>query len=307
MYGNLRCLLWNIYILCIVLATLLPVASAKTYYIINASDAGHTWINKDYAADIYISDIQQKDPNADIEVISSTEEFGNLITTLKDDPSSARESVIINANGEDIPFPKSYDDGDNAIEQDESLQLLSDIRAVMENGATWENPAGYPFYYTSNHDMTIANGSPEEDYKFNRHKVGSIGAKTVIGQNVDFWSDADADNWTNPTNSSDWFIGSYNRPLSLSELNSLNGTSLYGDGNESVSSDIPIGNGSLVSGGINGWDASQLDRISSRMGDYIIDKMGADNPTAPVRTPISAFAIIITVLLLPALLYRHYN
>ena len=264
-------------------------------------------IDQDYAVDNYISDIQQKDPYADIEVISSTEEFGNLITTLKDDPSSARESVIINANGEDIPFPKSYDDGDNMIETDESLQLLSDISAVMENGATWENPAGYPFYYTSNHDMTIANGSPEEDYKFNRHKVGSIGAKTVIGQNVDFWSDADADNWTNPTNSSDWFIGSYNRPLSLSELNSLNGTSLYGDGNESVSSDIPIGNGSLVSGGIYGRNTSQLDKIIPRMGDYIIDKMGADNPNAPVRTPIPAFAIILTVLLLPALLHKYYN
>ena len=289
---------------CIVLATLLPVASAKTYYILNASDANHAWIDQDYAADNYISDIQQKDPNADIEVISSTEEFGNLITTLKDDPSSAGESVIINTHGEVVPFPKSYDDGDNVIETDESMKLLRDIRAVIENGATWENPAGYPFYYTSNYNMTSEDGSTAGD---DRPRVGPNGAKTVIGQNVDFWSDADADNWTNPTNSSDWFIGSYNRPLSLSELNSLNGTSLYGDGNESVSSDIPIGNGSLVSGGINGWDASQLDRISSRMGDYIIDKMGADNPNAPVRTPIPAFAIILTVLLLPALLHKYYN
>ena len=291
-------------ILYMVLATLLPLVSAKTYYILNADNVTSNWINQKYAVNTYISDIQQKDPNANIVVVDSIDEFGNLITTLKDDPSSAGESVIINTHGEDIPFPKSYDDGDNMIETDESLQLLSDISAVMENGATWENPAGYPFYYTSNYDMTSEDGGTAGD---DRLWVGPTGAKTVIGQNVDFWSDADADNWTNPTNSSDWFIGSYNRPLSLSELNSLNGTSLYGDGNESVSSDIPIGNGSLVSGGINGWDASQLDRISSRMGDYIIDKMGADNPNAPVRTPIPAFAIILTVLLLPALLHKYYN
>ncbi|EHP87027.1 hypothetical protein [Methanotorris formicicus] len=33
-------------------------------------------------------DPQQKDPNANIKVISSTEEFGNLITTLKNDSSN---------------------------------------------------------------------------------------------------------------------------------------------------------------------------------------------------------------------------
>ena len=296
----------KLYILCIVLATLLPIVSAKTYYIINASDAESSWIEQDYAVDNYISDIQQKDPYADIEVISSTEEFGNLITTLKDDPSSAGESVIINTQGEDIPFPKSYDDGDNMIETDESLQLLSDISAVMENGATWENPAGYPFYYTSNYNMTSEDGGTAGD---DRLRVGSIGAKTVIGQNVDFWPDADADNWTNPTNSSDWFSPNdkYNRPLSLSEINMLNGTSLYNDSNEAISADIPIGNGSLVFGGIYGRNTSQLDKIIPRMGDYIIDKMGADNPNAPVRTPIPAFAIILTVLLLPALLHKYYN
>ena len=285
-----------------VLATLLPLVSAKTYYIINASDANHGWIDQDYAVDNYISDIQQKDPYADIEVISSTEEFGNLITTLKDDPSSAGESVIINTHGEDIPFPKSYDDGDNMIETDESLQLLSDIRAVMENGATWVNPAGYSFYYVSNHNLY------SDDDGDGAKWIGWEGANTVIGKDVSFQPDADANNWTNPSNSSDWFSpGGFNRPLSLSEINMLNGTSLYNDSNEAISADIPIGNGSLVFGGIYGMNTSQLDKIIPRMGNHIIDKMGADNPNAPVRTPIPAFAIILTVLLLPALLYRHYN
>ena len=154
--------------------------------------------------------------------------------------------------------------------------------------------------------MTSEDGGTAGD---DRLRVGPTGAKTVIGQNVDFWPDADADNWTNPTNSSDWFSPNdkYNRPLSLSEINMLNGTSLYNDSNEAISADIPIGNGSLVFGGIYGRNTSQLDKIIPRMGDYIIDKMGADNPNAPVRTPIPAFAIILTVLLLPALLHKYYN
>ena len=284
----------------------MPLVSAKTYYIINASDANHAWINQTLAVSTYISYIQQKDPNANIVVVSSTEEFGNLITTLKNDPNLAKESVIINTHGEDIPFPKSYDDGDNVIETDESIKLLNDIRAVIENGATWENPAGYPFYYTSNSNMTSADG---DTAGIDRLRVGSIGAKTVIGKNVDFWPENEnVNNWTNPLNSSDWFItGGFNRPLSLSEVNSLNGTILYKDNNEAIAADIPIGDGSLVFGGINGWDENQLDKIVPRMSDYIIDKMGADSPKAPMRTPIPAFATILTVLLLSVFLYRYYN
>jgi len=126
---------------------------------------------------------------------------------------------------------------------------------------------------------------------------------------VDFWPENEnVNNWTNPLNSSDWFItGGFNRPLSLSEVNSLNGTILYKDNNEAIAADIPIGDGSLVFGGINGWDENQLDKIVPRMSDYIIDKMGADSPKAPMRTPIPAFATILTVLLLSVFLYRYYN
>jgi hypothetical protein len=292
----------KLYILCIVLATLLPIVSAKTYYIINASNVTSNRINQDYAVNTYISDIQQKDSNADIVVVDSIDEFGNLITTLKNDPSSAKESVIINTYGETVPFPESYDiDNEGDIDRSESMMLFEDIREAVENGATWVNPAGYSFYYVSNHNLY------SDDDGDGAKWIGWEGANTVIGKDVSFQPDADANNWTNPSNSSDWFsTGKFNRPLNISEINSLNGTMLYNDSNEAISADIPIGNGSFVFGGIDGNNKSQLDKIISRMDNYIINKE-ADNPTAPVRTPIPVFAIILTVLLLPALLYRHYN
>ncbi|EHP89499.1 hypothetical protein [Methanotorris formicicus] len=63
----------------------------------------------------------------------------------------------------------------------------------------------------------------------------------------------------------------------------------------------------MVFSGIDGNNKSQLNKVISRMNDYIIDKIGADPPNTPVKTPIPVFAIILTILVLPILIMHKSN
>jgi hypothetical protein len=170
----------------------IPTTLAKTYYIINVSDVNEAWINKNYAAEKYIEEIRQKDPEATIKVINTFDEFENLINELKTNPNKAEKSVIINTHGENVPFPESYDkDNDDTIEYDEVVDLMKDIREVISNGATWVNPAGYPFYYVHNPNLKDANestnfncpyGGPDDGF----FRIATVGANTVLNTTVNF-------------------------------------------------------------------------------------------------------------------------